>query len=210
MRGVVFATLAAALLAALGAFGAGEALADVPPLKPVVKVPVATGQTGPLSSLPNPGLIPSFATDAGDRSEQGVVVTETVRGLFRVLAGDGGMVSRHTADGALQSSAVTASTTPAPLFTFEGPSNQDNFNVHGFRVNPPDPVGDVGKDQYVAMVNLVFSRFERRRDRYLRRDLQPVDPDAVHDAGADVLHLPGGLTHTGRAGLVQPLRVLDR
>ncbi|HEX9839533.1 MAG TPA: hypothetical protein VGA72_09310, partial [Anaerolineales bacterium] len=34
---------------------------------------------------------------------------------------------------------------PAPLANFEGLSNQDNFNVFGFRVNPPDPNGDVGQ-----------------------------------------------------------------
>ncbi len=50
---------------------------------------------------------------------------------------------------------------PAPLFTFEGPSNQDNFNVFGFRVNPPDPVGDVGRNHYVAMVNLVYSIYTK-------------------------------------------------
>ena len=31
------------------------------------------------------------------------------------------------------------------LANFEGLSNQDNFNVFGFRVNPPDPVGDVAR-----------------------------------------------------------------
>ena len=40
--------------------------------------------------------------------------------------------------------AATALTIPAPLLTFEGLSNQDNFNTFGFRVNPPDPNGDVG------------------------------------------------------------------
>ncbi len=44
----------------------------------------------------------------------------------------------------------------APLANFEGLSNQDNFNVFGFRVNPPDPVGDVGPNHYVEMINLVF------------------------------------------------------
>ena len=46
---------------------------------------------------------------------------------------------------------------PSPSLTFEGLSNQDNFNVFGFRVNPPDPVGDVGPNHYVEMVNLVFA-----------------------------------------------------
>ena len=45
---------------------------------------------------------------------------------------------------------------PGPIANFEGLSNQDNFNVFGFRVNPPDPVGDVGPNHYVEMINLVF------------------------------------------------------
>ena len=46
---------------------------------------------------------------------------------------------------------------PAPLLTFEGVSNEDNFNLFGFRVAPPDPVGDVGPNHYVEMINLVFA-----------------------------------------------------
>ena len=44
----------------------------------------------------------------------------------------------YGADGALQLFKA-APNIPAPLLTFEGMSNQDNFNVFGFRVNPPDP-----------------------------------------------------------------------
>ena len=49
----------------------------------------------------------------------------------------------------------------APLRNFEGASSQDNFNVFGFRVNPPDPVGDVGPNHYVEMVNLTFSMYSK-------------------------------------------------
>ena len=48
-----------------------------------------------------------------------------------------------------------------PLANFEGLSNQDNFNVFGGRVNPPDPIGDVGPNHYVQMVNLVFGVFDK-------------------------------------------------
>ncbi len=51
---------------------------------------------------------------------------------------------------------------PAPLVNFEGLSNQDNFNLFGFRVNPPDPVGDVGPNHYVEMVNLAFAVFDKQ------------------------------------------------
>src|SRR5919109_1491691 len=47
-----------------------------------------------------------------------------------------------------------AAAIPAPTTNFEGLSNQDNFNIFGFRVNPPDTVGDVGPNNYVEMTNL--------------------------------------------------------
>ena len=50
---------------------------------------------------------------------------------------------------------------PATQANFEGLSNQDNFNVFGFRVNPPDPVGDVGPNHYVEMINLVFGVYSK-------------------------------------------------
>jgi len=68
-------------------------------------------------------------------------------------------------DGALQAEARTsrASTAaiPAPSVNFEGLSNQDNFDIFGFRVNPPDPVGDVGPNHYVEMINLVFGVYDK-------------------------------------------------
>jgi len=58
---------------------------------------------------------------------------------------------------------TTAGSGPVPFTTanFEGLSNQDNFNVIGGRVNPPDPVGDVGPNHYVEMVNLTFAVYSK-------------------------------------------------
>jgi hypothetical protein len=67
----------------------------------------------------------------------------------------------HKRDGALQK-AVPAATMPAPLRTFEGPSNEDNFRIFGFRVNPPDPNGDVGPRHFVAMTNLTFAVYSKQ------------------------------------------------
>jgi len=71
-----------------------------------------------------------------------------------------------TGDAALQSStqrpaAPTTLTIPSPLANFEGLSNQDNFDTFGFRVNPPDPNGDVGPNHYVEMINLVFAVYSK-------------------------------------------------
>jgi hypothetical protein len=70
----------------------------------------------------------------------------------------------HSADGALQSGAsrIRALQIPAPLANFEGLSNQDNFNIYGGRVNPPDPVGDIGPNHYVEMINLVWAAYDRQ------------------------------------------------
>jgi hypothetical protein len=66
----------------------------------------------------------------------------------------------HTADGALQSR-LPAPAIAAPLANFEGLSNQDNFDTFGFRVNPPDPNGEVGPNHYVEMINLVFGIYDK-------------------------------------------------
>lgn len=142
MRGIgVIATLAAVFVAAVGALGAGGQLAE-PPLKPKVKDAIAYAKSGPLRELPKLNPNRPFSTDPGERGEG--------------PAAD----DNHRGDGALQTT-VTVAAMPAPLFTFAGPSNQDNFNTFGFRVNPPDPVGDVGQDQYVAMINLVYSVYSK-------------------------------------------------
>lgn len=71
----------------------------------------------------------------------------------------------YSGDGALQTTIgrvkAEGPTIPAPGTTFEGLSNTDNFNVFGFRVNPPDPNGEVGPNNYVEMINLVFGVYDR-------------------------------------------------
>jgi hypothetical protein len=63
---------------------------------------------------------------------------------------------------ALQSAASAGGADiPAPLTSFEGLSNQDNFNIYGGRVNPPDPNGDVGPNNYVEMINLAFAVYDK-------------------------------------------------
>lgn len=66
----------------------------------------------------------------------------------------------HSPDGAVQAKKPPR-TIGGTTANFEGLSNQDNFNVLGGRVNPPDPVGDVGPNHYVEMVNLVFGVYSK-------------------------------------------------
>src|SRR5438067_3554534 len=69
------------------------------------------------------------------------------------------------------------STIPNTATNFEGVSNQDNFNIFGGRVNPPDPVGDVGPNHYVEMVNLVFGIYDKSGNLLLG----PVDTGTLWD-----------------------------
>jgi hypothetical protein len=79
----------------------------------------------------------------------------------------------HSVDAALQGggagvqAAAAQPAISAPLASFEGLSNQDNFNVLGGRVNPPDPNGEVGPNHYVEMVNLVFAVYSKTGTRLL-------------------------------------------
>lgn len=66
----------------------------------------------------------------------------------------------YSVDGALQMFNRTP-TIPGPIQTFEGLANQDNFNVFGFRVNPGDPNGEVGPNNFVEMINLVFAVYDK-------------------------------------------------
>jgi hypothetical protein len=84
-------------------------------------------------------------------------------------------------DDALQSAAGRAPTllpnVPSTMANFEGMSNQDNFTIYGGRVNPPDPVGDVGPNHYVEMINLVFAIYTKAGTKLLG----PVPIGAVWD-----------------------------
>ena len=66
----------------------------------------------------------------------------------------------HSTDAALQSAAA-AQSVGGTIANFEGFGQQDNFAVTGRRVNPPDPVGDVGPNHYVQMINLVWGVFSK-------------------------------------------------
>ena len=88
--------------------------------------------------------IPGDAEDPADEVEGGPIAQ-----------GEG-----YSPDGALQS-VMPPTTIPSTQANFEGLSNQDNFNIFGFRVNPPDPNGEVGPNNYVEMINLVFGVYDK-------------------------------------------------
>ena len=146
MRRFTAALLAATVATLVLAAGSALAGTGIPPVQPTVGTAVAFDKSAPLRSMPMiaPGTERPFTSPAKtDRSLTGPVAN-----------------TAHQRDGALQNGAVSSSM-PAPAFTFEGPSNADNLSIFGFRVNPPDPNGDVGSHNYVAMVNLTFAIYSK-------------------------------------------------
>ena len=89
-----------------------------------------------------------------------------------------------TGDGAIQGAGAgplaLVTSIPATLQNFEGLSNQDNFNLLGFRVNPPDPMGDVGPNHYVELINLVLAVYNKSGTQLLG----PVPIGALWDGFA--------------------------
>lgn len=75
--------------------------------------------------------------------------------------------SGFSGDAAVQSSAEAAPDIAAPSVSFEGLRGQDNVPVLGGIPIPPDPVGDVGPNQYVEMVNTVWAVFSKTGQRLL-------------------------------------------
>ncbi|MCI0447151.1 hypothetical protein L0152_28585, partial [bacterium] len=136
--------------------GVGEAESKAKPSPtPKFLTPVAFDVSPSLKTL---------AATAGRKSipakpdDEGVLEIRPERGPVAIDKG-------YSGDGALQTSragmAPTVPSVPDPSLTFEGLSNQDNFNVFGFRVNPPDPDGDVGPNHYVEMINLIFGVYSK-------------------------------------------------
>jgi len=75
------------------------------------------------------------------------------------------MDNGFSSDGAIQQTStnrnVTAASIPSTTANFEGLRNEDNVTAGLFRVNPPDPNGDVGLNHYVEMINLVFGVYSK-------------------------------------------------
>jgi len=143
---LVTGLLTAALCAGAGSGSAAVTPGHAPGTSPVATVTWAAAHdtSPPLRDLAA-GRIAPDADDPADEPDRGPIAT-----------GDGG----YSGDGALQS-APPAATIPSTQQNFEGLSNQANFNIFGFRVNPPDPNGEVGPNNYVEMINLVFGVYDK-------------------------------------------------
>jgi hypothetical protein len=141
--------LSTALLTAVGATPAGSAPAKY---EPVFSEAVAYDVSTPLRELAKTAKASARQKDVSLSPERGATVEST----------------DYTGDAAVQATSLAATATiGGTIANFEGLGQQDNFNVTGRRVNPPDPVGDVGPNHYVEMINLVFAVYSKTGTRLL-------------------------------------------
>src|SRR6185436_9803636 len=154
------ASLIPVLASAVLSFGAAETgvassggkSTKVPHIKPRWTSAVAFDKTAPLRDM-------ITVAPRGIPPNEELIEMRTERMLRTVPS------KTRTADGALQgpagSTLAPSVSIASPSLTFEGMSNQDNFNIFGGRVNPPDTIGDVGPNNYVQMINLVYAIFDK-------------------------------------------------
>jgi hypothetical protein len=125
-------------------------------IKPTFSTPVAFDVSMALSEMSQPARAQSLANNPDEepveiRPDRGPNVPDTG------FSGDGALQATSRQLGAMSLTAI-----PTTLANFEGLSNQDNFNLFGFRVNPPDPMGDVGPNHYVELINLVLGIYDKQ------------------------------------------------
>jgi hypothetical protein len=185
-RLILALTAAGSLVVPVGFALASTSAAAAPAVtggSPVFSSPVAFDVSRPFSELATkPG--PAHEEETGDDVEPG-------DGPYVPDAG-------HTDDGALQTTAGSTAIS-GPITSFEGLSNQDNFNTFGFRVNPPDPNSAVGPNNIVETVNLLWAAYTKTGTKLASASLGslwagfPVDdctdesgdPVAMYDQVAD-------------------------
>jgi hypothetical protein len=150
--------LSTALLTAVGAAPAGSAPAKH---DPVFTEAVAFDRSKPLRELAKAAKASARRQQVRLGPERGPTVKD----------------NGFSGDAAVQDTSATtaAATVGGTIANFEGLGQQDNFNVLARRVNPPDPVGDVGPNHYVEMVNLTFAVYSKTGTRLLG----PVDLGAL-------------------------------
>jgi hypothetical protein len=144
VAGLTGAALVAAALAAPAVATTPARIADQ--ARPVFTDNVAHDVSRPLSVL---AAAPRHLTAGSARLPE-----------ERGAPGAAAPAQRSVSDPVAQTSPVAAAVGPT-LANFEGLSNQDNFAIFGGRVNPPDPVGDVGPNHYVEMVNLAYAVYSK-------------------------------------------------
>ena len=161
-RSVLVVSVFAALAAAIAAIATGTARADANPTAkgPTFSNANAFDVSKPLRELAKLPTGSSSIVVLPDKGHGGID-----RSLKKV--DDNGLTAASSFGGVFGTLGLSVASTLATQANFEGLSNQDNFNLFGFRVNPPDPVGDVGPNHYVEMVNLAFAVYDKQGNTLL-------------------------------------------
>ena len=133
--------------------------AENQPLSPIVRQAEDFYVTPPVRDLPpdqtekDTGQVNAGGTERPIR----VIPNQQIsRSVLDMGEKDGALIEPETT---LRAMTIEAPT-PAGA-NFEGLSSDDNNAVFGFRVLPPDTIGDVGPTQYVQAVNLLWRVFDK-------------------------------------------------
>ncbi len=121
--------------------------AAVQPLTPHFSQAVAHDATAPLRVLAAQAQTHALAGPKTIPERSGVRPAPTSSGF--------------SGDSAVQAKAASGGIRTFPIQNFNGISSQDNQDVYGGQFVPPDPNGDVGRTQYVEMVNVLFSVYSK-------------------------------------------------
>ena len=135
--------LLAAALGVLGWWVMPATAAETQPFKPQVFYPVKFDVSKPLRDV-----------KLGKPMEMGKPREVVNRPIPKVQLGAGGKYDTVQ-------NAPGRQSTPNPLLTFQGLDSDDNQNVLGIRVMPPDTEGDVGPNHYFEWINLVFQIYDK-------------------------------------------------
>src|SRR6266516_1250464 len=150
----------ARITAAVILISAAAAMAFVAASPPASAQP--TARTQPLTPKFSPAVAFDISPAVRDLPRAAKPLTFPPDTILEVRPERGPVVQSkgYSGDAALQALSPAVAI-PSPLANFEGLSNQANFDIFGFRVNPPDPNGEVGPNHYVEMINLVFGVYDK-------------------------------------------------
>jgi hypothetical protein len=134
----------------------GSAASAAPPVRPIAapkfSSALAFDVSRPLRDVAAPISNKQLLADAGEPDE--VRPEPELGGVVRDAGFSGDAALQEDESGLDQ-------VIPGPGLTFEGLRNTDNPRL----VAPPDPVGDVGPNHYVEMVNNVFAIYDKQGNR---------------------------------------------
>jgi hypothetical protein len=134
----------------------------------VVAAPVGIAQGAPRAT--KAGLKPKFSSAVAfdtspamrEVARQAATARRATANLNRVERGPAAKGGAFAGDAAVQAAATPGSVDiPSPTVNFEGIPAEANIPILGGIPIPPDPVGDVGPNHYVEMVNTAWAVYSK-------------------------------------------------